>query len=160
MAEYLTLIITVSLFCGIINIFFDEKGVGKTSRTVVNLVMLSCIVIPIMKTLVFFQYNVAVPVINENNAHINEIDESDTVAYRKWLARITADEVAKEIESSVKKYTGFEVTAECPWHMEGEDVVFDTIKIYTSSDKRYHEKIINSVKLHYYLDAECITVSK
>ena len=55
MAEYLTLIITVALFGGILNAFFDEKGVGKTARTVVNIIMLSCIVIPVMKTLVFFQ---------------------------------------------------------------------------------------------------------
>ena len=160
MAEYLTLIITLSLFCGIINIFFDEKGVGKTSRTVVNLVMLSCIVIPIIKTLVFFQDNVAIPVINENNLHINEVEESDTATYRKWLAKITAEDVAREIENSVKKYTGFEVRVECPWHVEEENVVFEKIKIYTSSDKRYHEKIENTVKLHYHLDAECISVSK
>lgn len=160
MAEYLSLIITVALFSGILNAFIDEKGVGKVSRTVTSIVLLACIIIPIMKTLTFFRDNLSLPVIKEESAHINDIKESDTLLYRKWLAKVTAEDVSAEIKNCVKKYTGLDVEVECPWQVVEDSVVFGTIKVYTESDARYYEKIKNCIKLHYSLDAECIAVDK
>ncbi len=155
MGEYLTLIVSVSLFSALINAFLGEKGVGKTARAVVSVVILLVVTLPIIKSLVSFSNNIAIPVIKEEDSHIIDIKE-DTVLHKEWLAKVTAQEVSEEITKAVKKYTGFDVRVECNWHIEEDNVVFDILRVYTTSDERYHEKIKNCIKLHYSLDSVCI----
>lgn len=156
MAEYLSVIITVSLFSAIIKVFLNEKGTSKSVNTVISVVVLACIIVPIINVLLFFKDNYAVPVINDSDSHIIDNKEEDIMLYRKWLAEATADEVSFEIEEAVKKYTGIDVEIECPWHFEGENVIFDVLLVYTNCDVRYYEKIKNTIKLHYKLDSKCI----
>lgn len=157
MSEYLSVIIVVSLFTAIINVFLGERGVSKNARTITSVVMLACVIIPIIKTIVLFRDNLAIPVINENSQHMID-KEDDKVVYRQWLAKTTADEISKEIAASVKKYTGIEVEVECPWHLEGESIIFDVLRVYTKCDQRYYNKIKNTIKLYYQLDSECIKI--
>lgn len=156
MSNYLTLVITASFFCTLVSSLLNEKGAGKTAKAVINIVMLCVIIMPIIKSLSSFSNNLAIPVIKDNNAHIIDNKEDDTRLYREWLAKTTASQLSENIQSSVKEGTGFDVRVECPWHFEGNNVVFDKIKIYTASDKRYFESIINYVKLHFSLDSECL----
>lgn len=135
-----------------------ETKTAKCTKTVISVVMLSCIILPIINVLVFFKDNYTIPVINQNESHIIDNKEDDVILYRQWLAKVTADEVAKEIAQSVKKYTGIEVEIECPWHLEGENVVFDILTVYTSCDERYFDKIKNTIKLHYKLDSKCVKI--
>lgn len=154
MGDYLTLIVSVSLFSALINALLGEKGVGKTARSVVSVVILLVVTLPIIKSLVSFGNNIAIPVIKEEESHIIDTEETDT--HKEWLAKVTAEEVSQEITTAVKTYTGFTVRVECPWHIEEGNVVFDVIRVYTNSDERYHEKIRNCIKLHYALDSVCI----
>ena len=101
MSEYLSVIITVSLFTAIINVFLGERGISKSARTVTSVVMLACVIIPIIKTLGFFKDNIAIPVINENTQHMID-KEDDKEIYRQWLAKATAAEISEEIRLSVK----------------------------------------------------------
>ena len=157
MSEYLGVIITISLFTAIINVFLGEKGISKSARTVTSIIMLACVIIPVIKTLVFFKNNIAIPVIKENTEHMIDKEEDEDV-YRQWLARSTAEEISKEISLSVKKYTGIDVEVECPWRLEGESIVFEVLRVYAKCDERYFDKIKNTIKLHYQLDAECIKI--
>lgn len=155
MANYLTLVITASFFCTLISSLLQDKGAGKTAKAVINVVMLCIIILPVIKSLSSFSNNLAIPVIKDDSAHIIDNKEDDTRLYREWLAKTTATQLSENIESSIKEGTGLDVRVECPWHFEGDNVVFDKIKIYTASEKRYFESIVNYVKLHYSLDSEC-----
>lgn len=155
MGEYLTLIVSISLFSALINVFLGEKGVSKTSRFVVSTVILLVVTIPIIKSLVAINNNIAFPVIKEEYSH-NIDNKEDGELHKAWLAKVTAEEVSKEIREAVKTYTGFETRIECPWRIEEGNVVFDIIRVYTNADERYHEKIRNTIKLHYALDSVCI----
>lgn len=155
MADQIVLIVTVALFSSLIKALLGDKGVGKTANTVISAVLLFCVISSVMKGIVYFGENIAIPVINENEYHINE-NKEDMTLYREWLAKETALEISEEIEGAVKKYTGITVEVEVPWHLEGDNVIFDILKVYTDCDERYYEKIKNTVKIHYQLDAECI----
>ena len=155
MGEYLSLIVSVSLFSALINAFLGEKGVGKTVRFVVSTVILLVVTMPIIKSLVTLNDNIAFPVIKEEYSH-NIDNKEDEKLHKEWLAEITAKEVSEELEEAVKTYTGFDVRIECPWHIEDGNVVFEIIRVYTNADERYHEKIKNTIKLHYALDSVCV----
>ncbi len=155
MAEQLTLIVTVALFASLIKSILGEKGIGKTVNVVISVILLFCVASSVIKAVVYFGQNIAVPVINDESAHILD-NEEDRATYRQWLARVTADEISSEVEESVKKHTGFEVEVECPWHLEGDDVVFDVLRVYTDASERYYSKIKNTIKLYYQLDSECV----
>lgn len=155
MADYLSVILIVSLFSAIINALLYEKGASKATRSVISIVMLFSVVLPIIKTFSFFEDNVSIPVINDSASHIN-VSKDDNLIYREWLADATAEEISEEISKSIKKYANIDARVECPWHLEEEGVVFDVIKVYVSCDERYYEKIKRIIKLHYQLDSECI----
>ncbi len=155
MANYLTLVITASFFCTLISALMNEKGAGKTAKVIVNLVMLAVIILPVINGLTTFSNNISLPVINDISSHNIDNKEDDIRVYREWLAKTTALELSNEIGESVHYGTGIKVRVECPWHFEGDNVVFDKIKIYTASDERYYENIENYVKLHFSLDGEC-----
>lgn len=155
MASFLTQIVVASFFCAIINALASEKGSGKTVKTVTSLVMLCLVIFPMVKSIISFYDKFDIPVINDRDEHINYSREDDTLLYREWLAKTTANELSETIKVSVKEGTGLSVRVECPWHFEGENVVFDKIKVYTSASKSYYESITNYVKLHFSLDCEC-----
>ena len=155
MANYLTMVVTASFFCTLISSLLGERGVSKTAGAVVNIVMLAVVIIPILGAVKNFYSELAIPVINEEYRHSIDNKENETLLYREWLARVTAIGLSEEIEASVKSGTGISVRVECPWHTEGENVVFDKIRIYTSSEERYYESIERYVKLHFSLDCEC-----
>ncbi len=155
MADYLTLILTASFFASVISTLVKDKGAGKSARVVISLIMLSVIILPIVNGLKNFSSNIEIPVINENYSHIIDNKDNEMKIYREWLAKTTATQLSSDMELSIKNGIGIEVRVECPWHFEGENVVFDKVKIYTATDERYYEKIINYVKLHYSLDSEC-----
>ncbi len=156
MTNYLTLVITASFFCTLISALMSEKGAGKTAKVVVNLVMLAVVILPVINGLKTFSNNISLPVINDISSHNIDNEEDDVRVYREWLAKTTALKLSDEIEESVLHGTGIKVRVECPWHFEGDSVVFDKLKIFTASDKRYHENIENYVKLHFSLDGECL----
>lgn len=155
MGNYLTLVVTASFFCALISSLLNDKGAGKTAKVIVNITMLTVVVIPVISGIKGFKENLAIPVINEEYQHNIDNEESEKLLYRRWLAKTTASKVSEEIEKSVKSGTGITVRVECPWHIEGEDVVFDKIMIYTKSEKRYFQSIVNYVKLHFSFDCEC-----
>lgn len=155
MANYLTSVITASFVCAVVSSLLKDNGTGKTAKAVVNIVMLSVMIIPIINGISNFSHDLAIPVINDEYRHSIDNKENEIILYRQWLARVTASELSDEIEKSVKSGTGITVRVECPWHTEGENVVFDKIKIYTASEKRYYERIVNYVKLHFSLECEC-----
>lgn len=155
MADYLTMVVTAAFFCSLISSLVSDRGAGKTAKAVINIVMLSVIILPIVNALATFSSNLAIPVINEGYSHSIDNKEDDITVYREWLARVTASQLSEEIQTSVKDGTGITVRVECPWHFEGENVVFDKIRMYTASEERYFENIINYVKLHFSLDSEC-----
>lgn len=155
MAEQLTLIITVALFASLIKSLLGEKRIGKTANVVISVILLFCVASSVIKAVVYLGENIAVPVINDDSTHILDKEE-DMATYRQWLASITADEISNEVEETVKKYTGLDVEVECPWHLEGDDVVFDVLRVYTDSNERYYSKIKNTIKLYYQLDSECV----
>lgn len=155
MAEYLTLVVTVSFFCALVSAVMGEKGSGKTARAVINVIMLAVVVLPIVNAVANFSSNISVPVINEGYSHSIDNKKDDVTVYREWLAKVTATQLSEEIERSVKDGIGITVRVECPWHFEGENVVFDRLRIYTASEERYFEKIESYVKLHFSLDGTC-----
>lgn len=156
MSEYLIIVVSASFFCAIVSALLGDRGVGKTSKTVISLVMLTIVILPVINSLITFSNNLAIPVINSYSEHINVNEDDELRGYREWLAKTTASELAAEIEKSIKNGMGFTVRVECPWHFSGNDVVFDKIQIYAASDERYFDKIKNYVKLHFSLDSECI----
>lgn len=155
MADYLVLIVTASFFCAVISSLLNDKGAGRTAKAIVKIAMLAIVVTPIISTVTNLSENLALPVINDEYRHNIDNKENEKLLYREWLAKVTASRVSKEIETSVKNGIGIDVRVECPWHAEGEDVVFDKIRIYTKSDKRNFLSIVNYVKLHFSFDCEC-----
>ncbi len=155
MAEQLTLIVTVALFASLIKSILGDRGIGKTVNAVISVILIFCVASSVIKAVVYFGENIAVPVINEESAHILDKEE-DRATYRQWLARVTANEISNEVEECINKHTGFEVEVECPWHLEGDDVVFDVLRVYTDVNERYYSKIKNTIKLYYQLDSECV----
>ena len=65
MAEYLSVIVTLSLFSAIINAFLSDKGASKTVKSVISLILVTATIIPIVKNLALFKDNYSLPVINE-----------------------------------------------------------------------------------------------
>ncbi|MBE6650912.1 MAG: hypothetical protein E7613_06325 [Ruminococcaceae bacterium] len=155
MSEYLIGVVTASLICTVIGSFVSDKGSGKTAKAVISIIMTAIIIIPITSSLENISENLAFPVINERNAHIDNT-EDDIREYRGWLAGITATEMSKSIQGAIKENLGIDVRVVCPWHFEGDDVVFEKLKIYTGANERYFEKIETYVKLHYSFDCQCI----
>lgn len=155
MADYLTLVVTVSFFCTLVTSLLSEKSSGKTAKAVINVVMLAVVIMPIINAVATFSGNTAVPVIKEESVHSIDNTEDGIRSYREWLAKVTASKLSQEIEDSVRDGMGITVRVECPWHFEGDNVVFDKLIIYTASEKRYYEKITNYVKLHFSLDSAC-----
>lgn len=155
MSGYLVTVITAAFFCSLINSLLTEKGAGKTAKSIVAIVMVMVTVLPILKFIVSFSKEISLPVINDYESHIIDSEDEDIRLYRKWLAETTAKELEKEIESSLKSGTGLTVRAECPWSFNGNDVVFDVVKLYTDADERYYKKIENYVKLHFSLESKC-----
>lgn len=154
MYGYLTAVITTAFFCALINAILPQKGVGRLARSVVAIVMVTVTVFPIVRAVITFSEEMAIPVINEKSTHINDSEE-DLKTHRKWLAETAAESLCEEIARSVKDGTGLTVRVECPWHFSGNDVVFDEILLYTDADKRYYDRIENYVKLHFSLECEC-----
>lgn len=155
MADYLTLVVTVSFLCTLVSSLLREKGSGKTAKAVISVIMLSVVILPIITAISNFSTNVSVPVINDEYSHSIDNKEDGITEYRRWLAKVTASQLSDEVEASVKNGMGITVRVECPWHFEGENVVFDKLKIYTACEERYFEKIVNYVKLHFSLDSVC-----
>ena len=155
MSDYLISVLTASFICTVISSFMSDTGSAKTAKAVMSVIMAAIIIMPIISSLKNISENIAVPVINEKYSHIDDT-EDDVREYRRWLAEITAAEMSESIESTVKSGVGIDVRVVCPWHFEGNDVVFEKLKIYTSANERYFEKIETYVKLHYSFDCECI----
>ena len=155
MSDYLINVLTASFICTVISSFMGEKGSAKTAKAVMGVIMAAIIIMPIINSLKNISENVAIPVINEKHSHIDST-EDDIREYRGWLAEITADEMSESIENTVKNGVGIDVRVVCPWHFEGNDVVFEKLKIYTSANEKYFGKIETYVKLHYSFDCECI----
>lgn len=156
MADYLSFVIIASFFCTVVSALLNENGIGKTAKAVINIVMLVIVISPFLRGLCVFSDFVNVAVINSEQHHIIDSEEDDVKKYREWLANVTAKELSKEISESVRNGIGITVRVQCPWHFEAENVVFDKIRIYTSSQPRYYDSIENYVKLHFSLDSECI----
>lgn len=155
MSDYLISVLTASFICAVISSFIGEKGSAGTAKAVMSVIMAAIIIMPIINSIKNISENVAIPVINEKYSHIDDT-EDDIKEYRRWLAGITAEEMSESIETTVKSGVGIDVRVVCPWHFEGNDVVFEKLKIYTSANERYFEKIETYVKLHYSFDCECI----
>ncbi|MBE6701399.1 MAG: hypothetical protein E7582_05885 [Ruminococcaceae bacterium] len=151
MADYLIFILSVSFFYTLTNTLLGEKGASKTARALLKIIVIALIISPIIKSLYTFTTNMAIPVIKQENEHIID-NEEDKKMWRSWVAKVSADELTRELTESIKNNMGYDVRVLCPWHFENEDVVFDKIEVYAKCDKRHFKNIENYVKIHYSLD--------
>ena len=153
MTNYLTLVIVFTFICSVLSALITNKGVGKTAKSVISVIVLIVVISPILKFVRGFTQNFAEPVINFDYTHNIDNGNSDNLDHKKWLAKTTSDKLKKEIEESLLVNLKVEARVECPWKIEDENVIFDVIQIYT--EKKNFDIVKRYVKLHYSLESEC-----
>lgn len=156
MTKYLTIVIVFTFISSVVSVLITNKGVGKTAKSVINIIVLVVIIFPIINFVKSFNENFALPVINYDYSH--NIDNTDSLEYKKWLAKSTSKDLKKEIEESLLNNLKVESVVECPWRIEDENVIFEVIQIYT--EKKNFDIVKRYVKLHYSLESECYEIER
>jgi len=151
MKEYVLMIISVSLICGIVKTLSPKSTeLSFAIRIVVICVLFS----PVVKFSADSLSNTDFFVINENAEH-TITNEDANLLWREYMAETTAEKLASELQSKI--YGSYKVNClvKVPWHFEGENVVFSVIEIVADCDERKCESIETWVKLNYSLDSVC-----
>lgn len=148
MKEYVLMIISVSLLCGAVKILTPKSTeMSFAVRIVILCVLLSPLVKVSVNTDDFF-------VINVNEEHTITNEDADFI-WREFMAKITAERLASELETKIFDSYKIKSAVNVPWHVDGENVVFSVIEIVADCDERKCESIEVWVKLNYSLEAVC-----
>ncbi len=156
MTKYLTFVIVFTFVCSILSTLITNKGVGKTAKSVIGVIVLIAVISPIINFIRGFTENFAEPVINFDYSH--SIDSEEILEHKKWLAKTTSEKLKSDIEESLLTNLKIKAIVECPFEIEGENVIFDVIQIYT--EKKNFDIVKRHVKLHYSLESECYVIER
>ena len=151
MREYLLMLISISLICGVVKILSPKSSELSFA---VRIVILCVILSPIVKLSADSLNTHDFFVINENDEHTITNEDTDLI-WREFVAKTTAQRLESELENKIFETYKIKCRVLAPWHVEGGDVVFSEIEIVADCDERKCESIETWVKLNYSLDSVC-----
>lgn len=151
MKEYVLMIISISLICGVVKILSP-----KTTELsfAIKIVILCVLISPVVKFSADSLIGEDFFVINENGEHIITNEDADLV-WREFMAKTTAEKLESELETKIFDAYKIKVLVKVPWYIDEKNVVFSVIEIVADCDERKCESIKNWVKLNYSLDSVC-----
>ena len=148
MKEYVLMIISVSLLCGLVKILTPKS---TELSFAVRIVILCILISPLIKISVNMD---DIFVINGNEEHTITNEDADLI-WREFMAKITAERLESELETKILDTYKINSAVNVPWHVDGENVVFSIIEIVADCDERKCESIEIWVKLNYSLETVC-----